>query len=339
MLSPAQTLSRAVFQTGRMGSLGVAPPERTGDGSLFPALVVAVGQVGKRVVERLKHLLRERWGDAERVPNVRVLHIDTDPEPVPGQAQTALLPREVVLARLNRPGHYLQRDSLPPVDAWMPTGTLYKLARTPGSAGGVRSLGRLALFDNYRLIAQRVRQEIETFLTDNPLADAARHTKLMLRTNRPRAYVVTGLAGGTGGGMFIDLAYLIRHELRQVGYLRPDVVGVLFVPPADKNTARSVALGNTFAALTELYHFQSRAVRYQTAFDRSEAPVVDSDAPFSRVSVLTLPRKAEAKAQQACADRAARALFQEMLTPAGRVADEARDAFVRAHPALSLIHI
>ena len=26
-----------------MGSLGIAPPEKTGDGVLFPALVVAVG--------------------------------------------------------------------------------------------------------------------------------------------------------------------------------------------------------------------------------------------------------------------------------------------------------
>ncbi|HSQ58200.1 MAG TPA: tubulin-like doman-containing protein [Gemmata sp.] len=339
--SPAQTLNRPpIFQTGRMGSLGVAPPERSGDGTLFPALIVAVGQTGKRVVERLKKLLRERYGDPDRVPNIRILHIDTDPETppaAPGESQARLTTRETVLARLNRPGHYLQRESLPPVDAWMPTGTLYKLARTPGSAGGVRSLGRLALFDNYRVIAQRVRQEIETFLTDNPLADAARHTKLLLRTNRPRAYVVTELAGGTGGGMFLDLAYLIRHELRQVGYLRPEVVGMFFLPPADRASARSVALGNTFAALLELRQYQSRTTRYQTVFDKSEAPVVDSEAPFSRISMMTLPRTPEAKAQQACAERAARLLFQEMLTPVGRVADETRKKFMGDNPPTEVV--
>ena len=72
----------------------------------------------------------------------------------------------------NRPATTLQRDSLPPVDQWMPPGSLYKLARTPGAASGVRAFGRLALFDNYRLIAQRVRQEIETFLNDESLAKA-----------------------------------------------------------------------------------------------------------------------------------------------------------------------
>ena len=51
--------------------------------------------------------------------------------------------------------------------------------------------------------------------------------------------------------------------------------------------------------------------------------MIDQDPPFTRVAMLTLPRKAEAKAQFACADRAARALLQEMLTPTGRVTDEA----------------
>ena len=103
----------------------------------------------------------------------------------------------------------------------------------------MRAFGRLALFDNYRLIAQRVRQEVETFLTDDAAdAGATEETGLGLRTNRPRAYVVAGLAGGTGGGMFLDLAYLIRHELRQVGYLRPEVVGVFFVPPGRRGRPR-----------------------------------------------------------------------------------------------------
>src|SRR5206468_9536218 len=114
---------------------------------------------------------------------------------------------------------------------------------------------------------------------------------LGLRSNRPRAYLITGLGGGTGGGMFLDLAFLIRHELRSVGYLRPEVVGVFFVPPADKSSSRNAALGNAHAALTELCHFQARRTRYQTTFDRAEAPVVDQEAPFARTIVLQLPKK------------------------------------------------
>ena len=334
--NPALTLVRpSIFQTGRMGSLGIAPPEKTGDGALFPALVVAVGQTGRRVVEHLKLVIRDRYAHPDQVPNVRFLYIDTDPTVAPTAVPddpAALVPREVVIARLNRPAHYLQRDSLPPVDQWMPLGSLYRLARTPGAANGVRAFGRLALFDNYRLVAQRVRQEIETFLNDESIIKADKSTGLGLRTNRPRAYVVAGLAGGTGSGMFLDLAYLIRHELRQVGYFKPEVIGLLFAPPADKSAARNATLGNTFAALAELYHFQARRYRYQTTFDKSEAPIIDPDTPFARVAILPLPQSTNAKEQAATAARAARALFQELLTPAGRVADESRSAACNTNP-------
>ncbi len=336
MPNPAQTLNRPIIvQTGRMGSMGIAPPEKSGDGALFPALVVAIGHTGYRVAEHLKRVIAERYGSAERVPNVRILYIDTDPETgaAAPEAPGTLTAREVIPARLNRSTHYMQRDALPPVEQWMPSGSLYKLPRNPGPAAGVRAFGRLALFDHYRTVVQRVRQEIETFLTDDALAQADKVTKLGLRTNRPRAYVVAGLAGGTGGGMFLDVAYLLRHELRQVGFLRPEVVGMFFVPPAEVTSPRTTALANTFAALSELHHFQAKKTRYQALFDKAEAPVADSEAPFARTTILQLPKGTDPRASRPVVTGAARALYHELLTPAGRVADEGRDVYRNAYPA------
>jgi hypothetical protein len=322
-----------------MGSLGIAPPEKTGDGSLFPALVIGLGQTGRRVVEQLKRAIADRYGTAEKVPNLRIMCIDTDPEADrdvagsgPGAGQSAITATELLYARLNRSTHYMQRDSLPPVEQWLPSGALYRLPRNPGSAGGVRAFGRLALFDHYRTIAQRIRQDIETFLTDVALVQADRATGLGLRTNRPRAYVIAGLAGGTGGGMFLDLAYLVRHELRQVGYLRPEVIGMFFVPPADAAATRGSALGNTYAALTELCHFQAKRSRYQTCFDRAEAPISDGEPPFARVGVLQLPKGADSVKAHPVLTSAARALYHELLTPAGRTADVGRDVYRNAFP-------
>ncbi len=334
--NPAQTLNQPIIvQTGRMGSLGIAPPEKSGDGALFPALVVAIGQTGYRVAEQLKRSIAEWCGSAERVPNVRILYLDTDPDlavPAPDDPG-ALTAREVIPTRLNRSTHYLQRDTLPPVEQWMPSGSLYKLPRNPGSTAGVRAFGRLALFDHYRTVAQCVRQEIETFLTDNPLQHADKITKLGLRTNRPRAYIVAGLAGGTGGGMFLDMAYLVRHELRQVGYLRPEIVGMFFVPPADATAPRSTALANTYAALAELHHFQAKKTRYSTAFDKSEAPITDGDPPFARTTISQLPQGTDAEQARPVLAAAARVLFHELLTPAGRVVDEGRDVYRNVYPA------
>src|SRR5205814_3483673 len=102
------------------------------------------------------------------------------------------------------------------------------------------------------------------------LADAAKHTGLGLRTNRPRVYVVAGLGGGTGSGTFLDLAYLARQRLARLGYEAPQVIGLLLLPPVDRSTpAAAQATGNAFAALTELAHYG----RPDTTF----APASDAD--------------------------------------------------------------
>jgi serine/threonine protein kinase len=331
-IAPAHTLQRPqVFQTGRMSTLGIAPPEKTGDGVLFPALVVAVGQTGLAVLKRLRQLIRDRFGGPDALPTIRYLYLDTDPEAVAAAAQgpDALAPRELVLAKLNRPAYYLQESPAPNVENWMPTGLLYRLPKNPGPAAGVRAYGRLALCDHYRVIAQRIRQEIETFLTDEPLDRTAERTGLGLRTNRLRAYVLAGLAGGTGSGMAIDLAYVLKHELRGVGYRKPEAVGLLLVPPADKAAPRSVALANTCAALAEIQHF-AEGNRYQVKFDGNEAPILDPEPPFARCALVQLPRAPKEKDQNRVFGLAARELFMELLTPAGRVADEVRS---RSDPA------
>ncbi len=308
-----------------MSSLGIAPPEKTGVGVLFPALVVGVGQTGLAVIQKLRQIIRDRFVTTETIPNVRFLYLDTDPETAAAalQGPDALLAREVVLARLNRAGYYLQEAAIPPVDAWLPPGVLYKLARTPGAAGGVRSFGRLALCDNFRVIAQRIRQEIEMFLTDDPLDRAGAQTLLGVRSNRPRAYVVAGLAGGTGSGMFLDLAYILKHELRGVGYRKPEAVGMLLIPPGDHSMPKNAAMANTFAALTELHHF-ALGTRYQTKFDTNEAPITDTEGPFTRCAIVQLPRTTKPHEQDRAFSLAARGLFVELLTPAGRVTDYVR---------------
>jgi serine/threonine protein kinase len=331
-LNPALTLGRkSVFQTARMGTLGVAPPERTGDGALFPALVVALGHSGRMVAEALKRAIADRHGSAERVPHIRFLYLDTDPEALAAAASSdgGLAPREVLPIRLNRSTHYLQRDGLPNVEQWLPHGLLYKLPRNPGAANGVRAFGRLALVDNFRAVAQRVRQEVDTFLSDEPLNRADQSTRLGTRSNRPRAYVLAGLGGGTGGGTFLDVAFLLRRELKQAGFVRPEVVGQFFVPPPAP-TGRSLSLGNAYAALAEFYHFQAQRSLYQTAFDKSEGPITDDSPPFARAAVLQVPADAARGGPVFAA--AAQALYTELLTPAGRIADEVREVYRKAYP-------
>jgi hypothetical protein len=321
---PGVTQARApVVETGRMGALGIAPPEKTGPGVLFPALVVGLGRTGLEVLRRLRRLVRDRFGGCDATPHLRFLYLDTDPDETAAAVggDDPLPPHQVTLAKLHRPAHYLQREGLPAVEQWLPPNTLYQLPKAAGPAAGVRAFGRLALCDNYRLIAQRVRHEIEPFLTDEVLERSAAATALGVRSNRPRVYVVAGLAGGTGGGMFLDLAYLIKHELRNVGYRNPEAHALLVLPSADKTGGRA-GQANAFAALAELNHFATN--RYQTRFDNSEPPVTDPNPPFERCGVVEWPRKATEKDHHRVVGAVARAAFLDLFTPVGGRTDYVR---------------
>lgn len=319
----ADDRNRGEAVTTKMAGLGLAPPKVTGDGILFPALVIGIGQVGLSVLRQVRQFARAEFG--EHAPHIRYLFIDTDPDTA-AEAMTgtnALSSREVVLARLNRPAHYLQRDGLPPVDTWLPPGALYRLPRTPGPAGGVRAFGRLALFDHVKTIAQRIRQEIEPFLTDDLIQTYAEKSGLGLRTNQPRVYLVASTSGGTGSGMVIDLAYLVKHELRHHGYFQPDVVGVLFTPPADITVPKTQALANSYATLAELHHYLN-GNRYLTRFEAGEQPVSEGEGPFGRSVVFQLPPIPHPKELANTTGVAACGLVWEMATPVGRVIDHIR---------------
>ena len=73
-------------------------------------------------------------------------------------------------------------------------------------------------------------EELTVCTDSESLATADKATKLGLRTNRPRAYIIAGLGGGTGSGMFIDLAYAVQMQFRKLGYAAPEVVGLFFLP-------------------------------------------------------------------------------------------------------------
>ncbi len=293
-----------------------APPERTGPGALLPAVVIGVGTVGDRVVRYLRHAVGEQFGESDAIPHLRLLTVDTDPETANGS-------RNVILARLYRPSHYLAKGREGGVLDWLPPGLLYRLPRNP-STTGLRGLGRLAFWDHAKAIENRLQADLEAVLAPAALSDADRRTGLGVRTNRPRVYVVANPAGGTGGGMFVDLGYLARHVLRKLGYTDPDVVGVLLLPPPEKGGSRPAALANTYAALTELAHFSRTDTTYEARFGLRDPAAFDTDRPFGRCLCMPLPPGSDAAARRQAAGATAGVIFRELLAPLGRVADAAR---------------
>jgi hypothetical protein len=333
-------------------ALREAPPESTGQGSLVPAVVIGLGQTGVGVLRRLRQQLTERFGPADRLPNLRLIAIDTDSDTLEAATvhpdEAPLAADEVILARLNRVMHYLKprRNGRSLIEGWLDPQTLHAIPRNLATQG-LRALGRLAFCDHYRAIAQKIRTELEACAAHDVLAAADRHTKLGLRTNRPRVYVVAGLGGGTGGGMFLDAAYTARLKLKQLGYDRPEVYGVLMLPPVDRAPNRLPALSNAYAALTELHHFGVPGNAFTASYDDKDGNVRDPEPPFTRCVLLPAQPVPSAKRKSSPGfslygdrpaaeapeeppleptSRAADWLRRELTSPFGRAADQKRQA-------------
>ena len=271
-----------------------APPELSGAGPLRPALVIGLGQAGLRVLQRLRFDLAERYGPAALTPAVRTLFIDTDPDALEDAVVdrtddklAGLLPSEVFAAKLNRATHYHKPrfNGRNLTDGWFDPQLLYKLPRTPVTMG-VRLFGRLAFLDHYRAIMAKVQAELEAACAPDAMLLTETRTGLQRRTNRPRVYVVGGLAGGTGSGMFLDVAYAVRSRLKRMGYDAPEVVGLFVLPPADSTLTPPQALGNTYAALTELNHYSRPDTVFTAHYDERHGFVKEKDAPFARCYLL-----------------------------------------------------
>jgi hypothetical protein len=272
-----------------------APPEQTGAGPFQPALVIGLGGTGLHVLQRLRADLADRFGSGDALPAVRSLYIDTDPQTPelaatdkPWERLAKLAAEQVFPARLNRPTHYMKPRLAGQtiMDGWFDPQLLNKLQRTPTTMG-LRPLGRLAFVDHYRALNQKFAYDLESILDPDAVAATLDRAGLDMRSNRPRVYVVAALAGGTGGGMFLDVAYAVRHRLKKMGYANPEVVGVLFVPPdGPPDELPPPVRANVCAALTELNHYGRGSTVFNAFYDERSGGVRDSDPPFHTTYVL-----------------------------------------------------
>lgn len=271
-----------------------APSEVTGDGPLRPAVIIGIGQSGMRVLQRFRYELTERYGPPDHLPLVRTVFIDTDEETFEQAARAkphyrlaALDSKDFCHAKLNRAGHYLKPrlNGRSLLEGWFDQQMLYKIPRVPQTMG-LRLFGRLAFCDHYRPLIGRIHAELEESLAPDALQRMEQQTGLRRRTNRPRVYIIAGLGGGSGSGMFLDVAYATRARLKRMGYENPDVVGLLVVPPVDGMLAAPLALGNTYAALTELSHFMRPGTVFTASYDERNGQMREKDPPFTRCYLI-----------------------------------------------------
>ena len=142
-------------------------------------------------------------------------------------------------------------------------------------AGAVRARGRLAYFWNYPTIARRLEEEMLQITKDSSKETAIRNG---LQVGEGiTVYIVGSLLGGTGSGMFLDLAYTVKNKFKSQRML--ETVGMFSIPP---NT-EAVAVDNrpnAYAALLELNHYTDASTTFTAQYQADIPPMEDADPPF-----------------------------------------------------------
>lgn len=227
-----------------------------------PSLIIGLGGTGKEVVLNLKQRFARNFGRDLGI--VRFLVIDTtlateDREVAELEQRVTLSPIEFCyLGNIDANDIVENLRNFPYIQSWFPS------SLRPGvidrGAAMTRAIGRLALF-------WRISEVINVLGTAVRNLMALAHISLTggatsaSQEQGLNIFLVTSVCGGTGSGIFLDLAYLVRDTLQQVGLLGVSkVTGTLVLPGAFPRASDQYNLqANAYAALKELDFFMDTA--------------------------------------------------------------------------------
>ena len=182
-------------------------------------------------------------------------------------------------------------------------------------SGAVRQVGRMLLFLDMETAVLKLRDAIRRLVRED-LNGGTRITALTID-------ILTGIAGGTGSGTFLDMAYIVRkiaeEELHgaEISGVEPEICGYFMSPEtalvkADGRTA-PLFMRNGGAALQELEKAMNRARTrgYYSCLYSTGLEVHTRKAPFNFVYLLSAYRGDE-NVYQKCVDSAAGSILSQV---------------------------
>jgi hypothetical protein len=291
---------------------------------LRPTLVIGIGGTADTVLRHLHHRLTVRFGTTRYIPALQTLLIDTDSTTV-RRLTTAdtneFAGNNTLYLPLRSATDY--RESAPNLLSWISRRWLYNIPRSRRTEG-IRALGRLAFVDHLDTVVNRFNQMLSTAMSDESIATTERHTGLKFESRTPRVLLIASIAGGTGGGAILDLAYAIRGTLQKHQLPDDDLVGILTHATSRKSGPRDLATANTCAFLSELNHFSDPTTAYQ-GIDAAIVPSLAAGTPpFRDTYLVHLGEELSQQQFSDSADMLAGYLFLNMATPAASVFDKLR---------------
>lgn len=262
-----------------------APASTTGpqadDGRLrgiSRSLIIGVGGTGHGILLDVRKRLMEKYGALDKIPIVSFLLLDTDQaifSKNPDYEDAVNLDNADKIHTSVHGVDALRRNlkEHPHLRGWLDPRVL--TGDIDQGAGAVRARGRLAYFWNYSQIARRLEEQMLQIQKDSSKEIAIRNGLQV--GEGTSVYIVGSLLGGTGSGMFLDLAYTVRSKFKNQRML--ETVGMFSIPPNTEAVAADNR-PNAYAALLELNHYTDPSTTFSAQYGADMPPMENADPPF-----------------------------------------------------------
>jgi hypothetical protein len=249
--------------------------QQTTQVNLQRALIIGLGGTGAEVLVRTRRLLINQFGGLEYIPIVRFLYIDTDPSW--WNEQVNQVERNVRLTEMEHLNVQVEdatdlyrgiKSGNYPNYSWFSIESLSSHTNITNGAGAVRQLGRLCFWHHYPEIRDRLMEIINDLAADRNARFMQDRYGIQVDQGI-NVHIIAGLAGGTGSGMVLDLAYLARKILGSLGVAGSNEInGYLILPQAFQDLQMANSMANGYATLKELNYYS-----YHHAPDAPMAPL------------------------------------------------------------------
>lgn len=224
-----------------------------------PTVVIGLGGSGASIVRRLKRRVIQHFPQ-QYLSMFQFMAIDTD-EQRTDDGEVALNDDEFFRIPIFNAAEVIANlDTNPYLKSWWPKrkrdGKPHPVTFNSTGAHQQRAIGRLTLF-------QYLNPDIRQFLQQKILESVAFNNNRETAATSAKVYVVGSVAGGTGSGMFLDIAYIMRDEFRAQVNFPTYVTGLLLMPDvfARELLGRANEIqqtrANSYAALRELNHLMT----------------------------------------------------------------------------------
>jgi serine/threonine protein kinase len=304
------------------------PPEQAREPpkpGLRPTLFLGIGGLAAATLRRLKTRLCDKYGGASGAPIFRLLLVDTDREDLRqarlGNPAEALETAETLFTPLHPPEHY--RAESRSLLRWLDRRWFYGISRSLLTEG-LRPVGRLALVTNADAVLTQIRESLTQITSAEALSETVNTTNAEIRDATPQVFLVASVAGGTGGGMLLTMAYAVRQALRELGYSSAGLCGMLLYATSPKLTEEEMARVNAHATLSELTHFSRCDAAYPGDPEYGLAAFEAGQAPFDDTYLIPLGEHLAKKEVEGATEDLAEYLSLDASPNGGAILDQLR---------------